>query len=223
MENGMPYEKINLILKSPSQDGSTVKQDVSVPIDTKVGKLLPAIITKLNLPKITQNNQAVKYILVRAIDGVTIDEDLTLADVGLVDKETVLIVGNISKEKRSAVEKLPVPDRELIDAVESTAPIYIPSRESLAIGLVPIDLVYRLEEYRSDEKKWESILWAFIGAILGIATSWLTAENLQINNYSIILLIVFVVMATFSGVTAYNYQKRAGEIKKKLNQFLEKP
>jgi len=197
------------------------RHDVYLPIDVAMKRLLPAIITKLNLPRYTQDKNIIEYSVVREDNGQKINENSSIASEGLKENQSVLLVSKVSTSIMPG-EKLPIPERELIEAVENTVPIYIPARENLAIGLVPIDLVYRLEEYRSDEMKWDSIFWMLSGSILGILINWVTAENIIINKYSITLLAVFVIMGAITGSARISYQKRAQEVKNKLYSFIEK-
>jgi len=44
-----------------------------------------------------------------------------------------------------------------------SAPVRIPERRELTVDLVPIDYIDRLEEYRADQTRWETIAGIFAG------------------------------------------------------------
>lgn len=93
--------------------------------------------------------------------------------------------------------------------IELSAPVHLPDREHLAIFLVPQDYIYRLEEYRSDEKKWESVFWVFTGAALGLVINWATGDITSLTASSVILLVVLVTVAVFTLFASRDYKRRA--------------
>lgn len=99
------------------------------------------------------------------------------------------------------------------------APVRAPEPESLAIGLVPSDIVYRLEEYRSDQMRWEAVMWAFIGAILGIIINWVTTEPISISRASVILLATFIIMAGVTWLAVRDYRMRAERMRDAMLKF----
>ena len=46
---------------------------------------------------------------------------------------------------------------------EYSAPVHFPKREKLARSLVPSDLVYKLEEYRSDQSHISAVFYSLLG------------------------------------------------------------
>jgi 4-amino-4-deoxy-L-arabinose transferase-like glycosyltransferase len=110
-------------------------------------------------------------------------------------------------------------DKNLSSQIEITAPIYIPARDKLAIGLVPSDYVYRLEEYRSDERRWESVMWALIGAVLGIIVNWVNTDPPSISRNSLILIGILAVMIVITWMAVRDYRKRADKIKEQILSF----
>ena len=111
------------------------------------------------------------------------------------------------------------------DEYEISAPVRLPSRESLTRDLVPSDLIYQLEEYRSDERRMSAVFYIFIGGILGIIVNWITSESAAISKPSVIFLVVLFLIAIFFGYLMLDYKKRAdkkiAEIKQA--QVLSKP
>ncbi|MCB9112302.1 MAG: hypothetical protein H6634_13745 [Anaerolineales bacterium] len=209
------------IILPPYQDKPSQTVALSLPIDVPLERLMPAIATKLNLPSATNENRQIQYSVILESTGEIIGDQTKLENLTLKENDSLRIITSVS-DIGSRERKLPIPEKELLDAVGNTAPIYIPARENLAIGLVPIDLVYRLEEHRSDEIKWQNILWVFIGSVLGMVINWVTAESFTVNKYSLIIGSVFVIMIIFSGSSAFTYHRRAEDVRKKLNSFSER-
>lgn len=209
------------IILPPHQDKPSQTVVLSLPIDVPLERLMPAIATKLNLPSTTNENRQIQYSAIFESTGEIIGNQTKLENLALKENDSLRIITSIS-EIGGREKKLPIPEKELLDAVGNTAPIYIPARENLAIGLVPIDLVYRLEEHRSDEIKWQNILWAFIGSVFGVISNWVTAESFTVTKPSIIVISVFAIMILISGSSAITYHRRAEGVRKKLNSFSER-
>jgi hypothetical protein len=99
---------------------------------------------------------------------------------------------------------------------EFSAPVTIPSRESLTIGLVRSDLVYQLEEYRSDQRRWETLTTILVGAALGIVVNWVTGEPIIITRASVIILITFIGLSFAIWLIARDFSRRATTLKQKI-------
>lgn len=84
-----------------------------------------------------------------------------------------------------------------------TAPVNIPSRDKLAVNLVPADLVTRFVELQADEGKVAAFFWALVGAVFGIIVNWTTSDNIIITRPSIIVLILLVLV----GVLVFLYMR----------------
>lgn len=209
------------IILPPYQDKPSQAVVLNLPVDVPLEKLMPAIATKLDLPSATNENKQIQYSVIFESTGEIIGNQTKLENLTLKENDSLRVITSVS-ELVVHEKKLPIPEKELLDAVGNTAPIYIPSRENLAIGLVPVDLVYRLEEHRSDEIKWQNILWVFIGSVLGMIINWVTAENFTVTKVSIIIGVVFIIMIIFSGSSAFTYHRRAEDMRKKLNNFSER-
>ena len=98
------------------------------------------------------------------------------------------------------------------------APVRIPSRDKLAVKLVPFDLVYSFDEHISDSNVMSAAFWTFFGATLGVIVNWVTAENFVITRLSFFILVVFVVLTIFFGILMRKYSKRAND---KMNEIKE--
>ena len=81
--------------------------------------------------------------------------NLTLEDAGVQDNEALLVEFAYTAGGSQQNSQI------------NFAPILTPRSEDLAVILVPSDTIYKLEEYRSDQMKWENVMWVFIGAIIG--------------------------------------------------------
>ena len=100
-----------------------------------------------------------------------------------------------------------------------TAPVEIPTREQMTVKLVPMHLMTRLEEARSDEQFWGAVFWAVVGAILGVVCNWVTSDPIDITRPSLVVMAVFVAigfLTFFGGVR--KYQSRAQNIKSEVTQ-----
>ncbi len=207
----------------------TKKTLLSVPDNIEMGRLVPAIVKKLQLPTSDESGNIIYYRLQRDKSSHILPEVDDFAYIRPTEGEPYTLIAErvliehsqpeslISGENISQLYK---PEQAILDSVNLLgAPIFIPNRDSLAIGLVPSDIVYRLEEYRSDQMKWETILWIFVGAILGIVVNWITSEPLVISRASLVVVVILVIISIIIGVNAREYRKRADEMKSKILDF----
>lgn len=98
-------------------------------------------------------------------------------------------------------------------AQELTAPVHIPSRESMGVQLIPSDVVYRLEEYRSDETKWFSWFGVCIGSIIGVFVNVATGGEMKTDAW--IILAVFAVAAILTGLSGWQAGQRGKALRQK--------
>jgi hypothetical protein len=100
------------------------------------------------------------------------------------------------------------------DAIrEINAPVEVPTPEQMKVKLVPSHLLIWLEETRSDENRWSSVGWAFIGAILGIVINWITADQIQITRPAAVVIIAFGIIAALAFFASHQYGRRAGAVR----------
>jgi len=100
-----------------------------------------------------------------------------------------------------------------------TAPVEIPTREQMTVKLVPLHLMTRLEEARSDGKFWGAVFWAVVGAFFGIVCNWVTSDPINITTCSLVVMAILVVVGSltfFGGVRKYH--SRAQSIKAEVTQ-----
>jgi hypothetical protein len=107
------------------------------------------------------------------------------------------------------------PDRSVF-----TAPVRIPSRDKLAVDMVPYSLVYLYDEYRSEEAKASAWFFAFIGAFLGVIINWTTSEPLIISKTSIVVELILVVTIVLLGSFTYSFNKRAKAAKSQIDELV---
>lgn len=207
----------------------TKKTLLSVPDNIEMRRLVPAIAKKLQLPMSDESGNVVYYRLQRDSSGNVVPDVDDFEYIKPTEGESFTLVAERVLIEHNQPESLLLgenvtqfykPDQAILDSVDLlAAPIYIPNRDSLAIGLVPSDIVYRLEEYRSDQMKWETILWIFVGAVLGIVINWITSDPIVISRTSVVVLIILIIVSVVIGVNAREYKKRADEMKSKILDF----
>jgi hypothetical protein len=93
-----------------------------------------------------------------------------------------------------------------------TAPVRIPTPGAMQVTLVPVHVLDRLEEYRSDESTWLTFCGLFMGAILGVFVNVATGGKLAAASW--IVLSVFALMAALTGAFAWQTRRRSAALKK---------
>jgi hypothetical protein len=189
------------------------ESSVTIPDDSEIRLLGPALVSNFRFPDIDSSGNSLVYRFRREDNDYILREDDTLATIGFSSGGKLIAM---PMALMPAAPTLPS-SVEHIERATMSAPIRIPSRESLAIGLVPSDLIYRLEEYRADQRRWEAIAWSLGGAVLGIVINWVTNDPITVSRASIILLIVLFVLAILVGLIARDFKLRADRIRDKIN------
>lgn len=210
---------ISLVIVDPT---GSKKTDVEVPDDVPMRRLMPALVTKMSLPTSDEDGNIILYKLHRNKTGINLSDNDTIAGSGAEPNELfTLVPERVSSGPRTEwwQPKFVPAEKELVDAVEMSAPVYVPTRGSLAIGLVPSDLVYKLEESRSDEMRWSSIMWTLVGAVLGIVVNWATSDPIIISRASLIVFVILALMAVFIWIATRDYKKRADDAKGRIIEF----
>jgi len=104
------------------------------------------------------------------------------------------------------------------DELGISAPVNIPDRDSLAVDLVKADLVFRLEEYRSDEARFAALFYTFLGALLGFITTFSMSDTFKLTMPIVVVGVLLVIISVIFFVMMRLYKVRAdekiGEIKK---------
>lgn len=133
---------------------------------------------------------------------------------------------NELKAGRAKNEKVDEP--LLDDLIETTASakgqtdsmlmarLHLPPQWLTDQQLVPVTLLERLEEYRSDENLLLIFAGTFGGAILGVLGSWFIAEDLPFSRSSILFLILLVSATVLLGYGAYVLHQRSAALKQKM-------
>jgi len=94
------------------------------------------------------------------------------------------------------------------------APVILPKPKDMQVTLVSSSSLHRLEEYRSQENRWYSVLTLFLGAILGILANLATGGTFTPTG--IVLVLTFGLMGGFSFFSARGFQQQADEIRKSM-------
>lgn len=103
-----------------------------------------------------------------------------------------------------------------------TAPVHLPDREQLAVNMVPSDMIYQYDEYRSDESKMAAFFYAFLGAFLGVIINWATADPVVISKTSIIMEFVLFVVIIIMGYFTLRFNSRAKSKKSEIDKMVKK-
>ena len=202
------------------------RTSITVPDDSPANMLMPAIASTLDLPSVNADGNILIYRLKREKNNAVLNDNDTLASIGTESQEVFsalpmqLTQVNL-KSSTDTLNKSPKVEDEF------SAPVTIPSRESLTIGLVRSDLVYQLEEYRSDQRRWETLTTILVGAALGIVVNWVTGEPIVITKASVVILITFIGLSFAIWLIARDFSRRAMNLKQKIqpnssNQMLHK-
>jgi preprotein translocase subunit SecG len=112
------------------------------------------------------------------------------------------------KEIAQALKRLKEQSEEL------TARFQLPSNKN--VPLVRFDLVQQFEQHRSDANIAFLILGIFGGAIFGILNNWATSPDFVITRFSIVLVIIFFIIAAGCGIWAFVLHRRATLIWKRM-------
>lgn len=104
---------------------------------------------------------------------------------------------------------------------ELTSRLLLPPPELTDQPLLPWGTLERLEEYRSDENVAYLLLGAFVGAVLGILSNWATNEALVITRASIILQVLFVVLAIVCILWIRRLRQRAARITESVRAMVK--
>lgn len=99
------------------------------------------------------------------------------------------------------------------EAKGMTAPVIIPSQESLQIYLVRADLVYRLEDSRSDLTRFEGLFFTLFGAIVG-----LLAQYPLIPQWSVGVIFLLIAFGILTGLQIRTLQGRIKTVKGEIEK-----
>jgi len=194
-----------------------------VPDDAPMYRLMPALASKMALPLKDEAGDFIQYQLHHNRTGNLLGRNDTIASSGAEPLDGFTLVPEIVPGGPTTDwwqrQTLAQPAAELLAEVDMSAPVYVPSRDSLAIGLVPADTVHRLEEYRSEERKWESVTSALFGASLGVIVNWVTSDPMVISRASIVALAILLIMAVLAFLAALDYRRRAEMMKSHILQY----
>lgn len=91
---------------------------------------------------------------------------------------------------------------------ELTAPVKLPTPESMTVQLGPVNLIERLDEYQSDENIAHTLVGLFAGGALGILGNWAVNPGSSITGVSVVLIVVFIVLSVGVGFWLSRIRKR---------------
>lgn len=99
------------------------------------------------------------------------------------------------------------------------APIELPDRQDLAQKLVPINVIYQLEEVRKDETRFINLVYFFGGGILGILVNWLTDDQTSVPRESVVAFIALTIMVGIFLILYCEKRKLVQEKETKLRNY----
>jgi hypothetical protein len=201
-------------------DGSIAKA-VDVPLEMNLGDLKNAF---LNVARISESLPAH---LCDEKTGKILALDESIGSLGVQDGAVLVLVpevegggyssgdsesSGLGKQSKGLSGSANTAEGQRV-RLDISAPIDIPGANELAILLVPLTIVERLEESRSDQRYWESITSALGGAVLGIFINWITGDPIIISKISILAVIMLSTFLCIALVSVNKYKRRADNAK----------
>ena len=123
-------------------------------------------------------------------------------------------------EEKKPKENKDIFDETLTDLTRNyihQAPVELPNQEQLTVKLVSVNLIEKLIESKSDYEMYLSILFTFIGTLMGSILTVLTIDdNTLFSNHLIGFLVILIIIIIFLGVRLFTLRKRYLEVKKKI-------
>lgn len=95
---------------------------------------------------------------------------------------------------------------------EFTVPVKMPTREEMAVRLVPEFFMDQYNEYQDDENIWHTTLGVMAGGVIGILCDWVSGKFSSITGASIAFLVMFVLI----GIVAFFWLERVKKKKKAM-------
>lgn len=103
-----------------------------------------------------------------------------------------------------------------------TAPVHLPTRDSLTVDLVPYDLIVKLDEYRGDYDLYSGLSFLFLGAIIGFILD-LLVNHQKINSIIVTILaslsLLLITNLFFFVRSLKRVNKKKNEIKNQMRQI----
>lgn len=99
---------------------------------------------------------------------------------------------------------------------ELTAPVKLPTPESMTVQLGPVNLIERLDEYQSDENIAYTLVGLFTGAALGILGNWAVNAGSPITGVSVVLVVVFILLSVGIGFWLWRIRKRKIAVRNRI-------
>lgn len=119
-----------------------------------------------------------------------------------------------------AKEEIDIFDETLADITRNhvhQAPVELPSLEELKIRLVKKSLIEKLIESKSDYEMYLSILFTFIGTLMGAILTVLSTSNKTLfSNSMILFFIVLIIIIIFISIRLFILKKRYLIVKRQI-------
>jgi hypothetical protein len=107
---------------------------------------------------------------------------------------------------------------ELAGEGAMSAPVHLPPRSKLALHLVDVRTLSRLDEAQSDASVFQSLFWAIFGGLLGVGTSSFAshAAMAAMDSTTAVLFAVLGMGSALMGFFWWRYSKRAKVLKAEI-------
>ena len=208
-----PPSKVNeLFLKVIYQDQCT---ELSVSENTSIYLLLTSALNIFLEQEVSEIHETNNYKILLKRTNKFLNKTKDLAQENILNNDELIIVLDLKDPIDQIQADYQIP-QNIQDGFSISAPVSIPKQKDMAISLIPADIVYRLEEYRSDQHYWESVMWTLVGAILAVIVNWSTSETLVISRTSVVILMMLFIFLVITFTSATKYRKRADKMKKQM-------
>jgi hypothetical protein len=104
-----------------------------------------------------------------------------------------------------------------------SAKVILPTDDEMAVRLVPLQQVERIEEYRGDQSIFFTLVGLFGGAVLGILSNWATLQAFTMTRASLVLSALFLLLCILCGVWTVVIGRRATKAKRQMPQWPRTP
>jgi hypothetical protein len=209
-------QNIRVIFTSVVESGLPRSQEVRVPSNVVLATLIPALITKLNLPLRDLQGNKLAYRVHYEDSKEELKPDKSFIELGVKDGHALTIRG---EEKTLNQPDIASPDSGLVDQLEPSSQILIPLANMEEQIWVPIEDVYRLENSREKENSWSSKAGIFGGAILGIISNWATSEPLTITTISVATIGAFIIFTGLSWMKSRRNMISGDRLREQMEKY----
>jgi hypothetical protein len=165
-------------------------------------------------------------LLVEGVGAAVYSSSGSPADISRLNRDLEALRSKVEEIQKQVVtdEQLKGKFEEVVQLVdraeergkELKARVLLPSEEDMTISLVPSHFVERLGEYYLENTVAFLLLGLFLGAVLGIVVNWATNEKFVVTNVSLVLISLFVLLATGSALWAFYMGRKSTAVRNQM-------